>query len=60
MLEDDVLELIYTDSRRSTVNVLAKVGTKKSAVAIRQHITEFDTFGHRDAIKAIKEIEQRH
>ena len=57
--EDEVLALIDTDSRREVVNVLAKIGTKKSADAIRRHITEFDTFGHRDAINAIKEIEQR-
>jgi hypothetical protein len=58
--EDAVLELIDTDSRREVVKVLAKIGSQKSAHAIRQHITEFDTFGYRDAIQAIKEIEERN
>lgn len=60
MAEDAVLDLIDTDSRRAVVNVLAEIGTKKSANEIRRQITKFDTFGRRDAINAIQKIEQRY
>ena len=57
--EDAVLALIDTDAKEDVVEILAKIGGKRSADAIRDRITKFGTFERRKAISALEEIEKR-